>query len=1068
MKHKRKLLQAGLIAVLVSISCISSAQVGVPEIFPFSKENTVLIKTAGGFNFDNDEYLDIVGIASLVDKKGQVVPRSSYIVHLEESIAKDFIVKWKYSIPEKLKADFVDIGISDMDGDALPEIVAVLNISDVGDSAYPAWLYSFEYTDGFPETPTATIGRTSALITRPRPMFIHTGDWNGDSNPDIVISSGGPGRSIIIVSANGQVNTKNFDIIYQAHSLPTLQGILPFRAFTANLDVASGKELVIFGGEGDLQIEVFSHENRAAMLTHTVRGIERRDVDLQKMVSADIDGDGFDEFVLPRKSGGALLITRQENELVDARIFLADEQLVTMLAADLNANGLTELLYSSDGGTSIFQAEYDLSDILTDPNSYRLVRYDNPLLKGFEYIDMNAVVSGSGKYTGSIIMPFLSNNFNKHGLCRWQLGDIAPFIEDGPIDEVLGEVDLILESKKPSADEAVSVIAADELIDELSGLVGEEVSLSPLPSTKTGMISTKSISEVFRPDILVHPGEKVSRTITVKDLTLDDLVDLNVDVQMPTGMKFDLPNKIFTWFPADSQLGLHTIKAEFVWGIKRDIKTFTVYVNDSPEITTVTPERDIIQIGETFKITIAVSDSNDNAFLGYKMIDYPDGALITANGVLTWKPSFDQKDWYDFLIEISDGYDTDQIAFSLFVNHPVDIESAASPLTTVGDRYKYIPVLKDKNDGFYVYWYDVSPRITNWKKSGIYETKIFDESTRNNLEKLIVRYKREFIPEFNPTREVRKRHLIDDVFLYDGKLILIFNVLGNKVPKDTDVLQTFFKNLGVSVPKYSKPERRYFYTFTAKEMPNGMTMNEKGTVNWIPEQNQFDYHSLSYTVSDGFFTSEEHAQIYVNAVPVVVSTPDTNAYVNSLWQYEIKVTDLNTDSKLSYELTNAPDGMLVSPQGVVSWTPTEMQLNTNSFTFKVSDGMATDEQRNNIFVNIKPKILSVPKPVALTNLKWEYTLDAEDPNGDPLVMKAVRIPKGAKFETETGELVWSPKKSQRGVNDMVLEVVDSHGWSTLQEFQVHVFHNPGTQRLNFLRNTISLLALIGVIYLVAI
>ncbi|MBU1632902.1 VCBS repeat-containing protein, partial [bacterium] len=275
MKHKRQLLLAGLIAVLVSISCIAQAQVGVPEIFPFSKENTVLIKTAGGFNFDNDEYLDIIGIASLVDKKGQVIPRSSYLVHLEESIAKDFIVQWKYSIPEKLMADFVDIAVTDMDGDALPEIVAVLNISDVGGSDQPAWLYSFEYIDGFPDAPTATIGRTSALITRPRPMFIYTGDWNGDNNPDIVVSSGGPGRSIIIVSANGQVSSKNFDIIYQAHNLSTLQGILSFRALTANLNTAPGEELVVFGGEGDLQVEVFGHETRAAILTHTVRGVKR-------------------------------------------------------------------------------------------------------------------------------------------------------------------------------------------------------------------------------------------------------------------------------------------------------------------------------------------------------------------------------------------------------------------------------------------------------------------------------------------------------------------------------------------------------------------------------------------------------------------------------------------------------------------------------------------------------------------------------------------------------------------------------------------------------------------------
>ncbi|HDP68502.1 MAG TPA: hypothetical protein ENN20_08395 [Candidatus Marinimicrobia bacterium] len=1067
MRHKTQFIPIGLSALLLGIFTVVSAQVSAPEIFPFAKENTILTKVAGGFNFDNDEFLDVIAIAATVDEKGQTIPRSSYLVHLEESVTRDFIVQWKFSVPEKLKADFADIVVTDMDGDALPEIVAVLNISDIGGAEQQAWLYAFEYTDRFPEKPTAIIRKPSALITRPRPMFIHTGDWNGDNNPDLVVSSGGPGRSIIIISVNGQVSTENFEIIYQANNLATLQGILPFRALTANLNVAPGEELVVFGGENSLQIEVFGHESRQALLTHTLQGARRRDVDIDHLVAADVDGDGFDELIVPLKSGGARLITRQENQLVSS-ILLPNEILSTLMAADLNANGLTELLYSQKGSATIFRIEYDLSDILTDPSSYRLTRYDDPQLQSFEYLDLAPVVASSGKYTGSVIMPFMGKNFTKNGLCFWQLEETAPFVEEGPIDEVLGEVDLVLESKRASDDAMSSPIAADELISELGGLLGEEVPLSPLPSTKTGMVSTKSISEVFRPDILVHPGEKVSRTITIRDLTLDDLVNLNVDIKMPPGMKFDLPNKIFTWFPADSQLGLHTIRADFRWADKRDVQTFTVYVNDPPQITTVIPHRDIIQIGETFTVRITVSDSNENAFLGYKMVDCPDGAAITADGVLSWKPSFDQKDWYDFLIEVSDGYDTDRIAFVLFVNHPVEIESAANPLTTVGKRYHYRPVIKDKNDGFYVYWYTESPRITDWKKSGIYETRILDESSRNNLEALIERYKREFIPAANPAREVPKKHLIDDVFLDDGKLIFVFNILDKKIPDGTDVVQAFFLSLGTGVPKHSTPERRYYYTFTAKELPNGMSMNEEGVVQWIPQQNQFDYHSLSYIVSDGYFSAEEHAQIYVNTVPVIVSTPDTIAYVNSLWQYEIKVTDLNTDSKLSYELTEAPDGMLISPQGVISWTPTEMQLNYNRFAFRVSDGMASDEQKGRVFVNIKPKILSVPKPVALTNLKWEYTLDAEDPNGDPLVMKAVRIPKGAKFEPETGELVWSPKKSQRGVTDIVLEVVDSHGWSTLQEFQVHVFHNPGTQRLNFLRNTISLLAILGLIYFISV
>jgi len=129
--------------------------------------------------------------------------------------------------------------------------------------------------------------------------------------------------------------------------------------------------------------------------------------------------------------------------------------------------------------------------------------------------------------------------------------------------------------------------------------------------------------------------------------------------------------------------------------------------------------------------------------------------------------------------------------------------------------------------------------------------------------------------------------------------------------------------------------------------------------------------------------------------------------------------------------------------------------------------MASDTQKGRVFVNVKPKILSVPKPVALTNLKYEYQLEAEDPNGDAMTYKVIRLPKYASFDPESGLLTWNPRKVQKGVNDVVLEVVDSHGWSTMQEFQVHVFHNPATKRLSFIRDTISLLALVGVIYLVA-
>jgi hypothetical protein len=1063
MKNMRISLPARIAVALICFIGMGRAQIGIPEIFPFNKENMALIKIAGGYNFDNDEYLDIVGIAALVDGKGEPIPRTSYIVHLEESASKDVIVQWKFAVPKGIKADFSDILVTDIDSDGLPEIVTALNISDVGRSTRTDWLYIFEYDNGFPAKPTALMDGTGKFATRPRPLFLHCGDIDDNKVSDIVISSGGPERRVVVISSNGPVSSENLEIIYHVDKLSTLEGALPFKAVAANVDCSPGDELVIFGGNNTLHAEIYITEVPDSVLKYSFQDISRWDFDLARLAIGDLDGDGIEEFIIPLKSGGAVLFSRQGGEFISNRFLPKKQNIAALLITDYNSNGLGEITYNVQRGATLFNLEYDLSGDLNDSDLYRHLCYDNPVLKGFRFIDIAAVLSASGEYTGSIVMPFINNNYNKHGLCCWRLEDVAP------LDAVLGEIDLVLESKttKPDMREFSGLVAGDQVVAKLSGIIGEEVPLSPMPNTKRGMVSTKSISEVYRPDILVHPGEKVHRKITIPGLTLDNLKDLNVNVKIPDGMKFNLAQKEFTWVPTDRQFGLHTIEAEFTWGQKRAVHSFTVYVNDRPVITSAYPVRDIIQIGESFKFNIQVEDNNDDAFLGYTLIDGPDGAIIEANGDLSWKPSFDQKDWYDFIIEISDGYDTDRMAFSLFVNHPVEIESAANPITSLGTKYHYCPVLNDNNEGFYVYWYDLSPRIENWRKSGIYETKILDDAVRNNLALYIKRYKRKFIAEDNPAEKAQNSHLIDDVFVFDGKLVFVFNIIDNKTPQAQDIIQTFFRNLGLSVPKYSNPERRYYYNYTLKEASAGLTMNDEGEIDWSPEKNQLGYNLLSYTVSDGYFTAEEHAQIYVNSPPVIVSTPDTIAYVNSLWQYEIKVTDLNTDSKLSYDLVDAPAGMTISPQGVISWKPSELQINDHVFSFKVSDGMSETIQKSRLFVNVKPGILSVPESVALTKLKWEYRLDAEDPNGDPLVYKAVRLPKYARFDPKTGILSWNPRKSQKGVNDIILEVTDSHGGSTLQEFQVHVFHNPGAKRFNFLRNTVSLLALIGLIYIIA-
>ena len=1062
MKIKR---QAGwLIVVFLGVFSLS-AQIREPELIPFQQENTILLKTAGGFNFDNDEMLEVVGIAARTDERGSILPRTTFLVYLEVSISGDFNVLWKFALPENIRGDFTDILITDCNGDGRSEIAATLNFSEVLTGPAPPWLYLFEYNDGFPASPSASLTGSGDVPGRIRPAFLQKGDFNGDRTDELIITSTGPNRSVSVIGLRDSTLT----FLYQTSRLDIISGVHPFRAFAVDANQNPGTELVIWGGRDQIQVEIMSFEPDVRRLQRlSIRGETRNNLDINAITPVDLDGDGQMEWLVPLRGGGIYIVRHMRDELRYRLFFPKQLQLGALTVADLNANGLTDIIIRFVNENHLTVFEYDLNGSPDDLASYRKSIYDNPSLRELNYQQIALVYSYSMNFTGAVIIPFVNPAIRRNGLCYWALEDIVPLTEGGLVDEVLEEIDAFLAQKdttvvivqidEPAPAEKSLFADMDSILQQFSDINGEEIDIAPLAEI-TEKPKPISLKDLFRPDVLAHSGEHVTRRIDVPGLTLDDLVALNTSVKMPPGMRFDLPRFLFTWVPADTQLGPHRVSADFTWGKNHIKREFTLYINDPPKIMNDYRKRDVIQIGETFQMTIDVADRNTDAAAFFKLLRAPAGVTISENGAVFWKPSFDQIDWHDVVVEVFDGYDRAQIEFALFVNHPVSIESAAPNLIQVGREYTYNPIIQDKNKGAFLPGYTVPPRIEDWQSVGIYEYAVLEDGAKASLGNQIEAFRRVASSDArNPIREA-----VAD----DSKLILVFNRTGKTDPPPADLVKYIFTQIGAPPPRLTKGERRYVYEFQKNEGPEGLTLFPEGRFHWIPTNKQFDFQTLSYSVSDGFFTCEEHAQIYVNVPPTIVSTPDSSAYVGTQWQYEIKVSDLNTDRKIKYTLLNGPDGMVLSPQGILSWRPAEHQLNIHRFEIKVTDGMASDGQKGRIFVNVKPRILSVPKPVAVTGLKYEYQLDAEDPNGDPMVFKAIRLPKYATFDAKTGLLVWEPRKSQKGVNDMVFEVTDTHGWSSVQESQVHVFHNPSTKRLSFLRDTISLMALIGVIVIAA-
>lgn len=81
-----------------------------------------------------------------------------------------------------------------------------------------------------------------------------------------------------------------------------------------------------------------------------------------------------------------------------------------------------------------------------------------------------------------------------------------------------------------------------------------------------------------------------------------------------------------------------------------------------------------------------------------------------------------------------------------------------------------------------------------------------------------------------------------------------------------------------------------------------------------------------------------------NSAPVIESTPVTTAKEGVVYTYDVEATDPNEDT-LTYSLIISPTGMTInSTTGVITWTPTESQLDENEIVVEVSDGNKSTTQ----------------------------------------------------------------------------------------------------------------------------
>jgi outer membrane protein assembly factor BamB len=223
-------------------------------------------------------------------------------------------------------------------------------------------------------------------------------------------------------------------------------------------------------------------------------------------------------------------------------------------------------------------------------------------------------------------------------------------------------------------------------------------------------------------------------------------------------------------------------------------------------------------------------------------------------------------------------------------------------------------------------------------------------------------------------------------------------------------------------------------TYSASNLLDGAVFNpDTRTFSWTPTFEQAGTHlDIHFEVSDGELTDQENITIAVNTTnrpPVLDPVGDRTTCENILLEFTTTASDPDNDD-LAYSASNLPDGAVFNPDtGTFSWTPTFEQADTYpDVHFEVSDGELSDWESIKITVNNtnRPAVLNhIGNRSVAENSLLEFTINAADPDLDPLAYSALNLPDGSVFDLHTKTFSWTPTFEQAGTyTDVLFKVSD--------------------------------------------
>jgi RHS repeat-associated protein len=512
--------------------------------------------------------------------------------------------------------------------------------------------------------------------------------------------------------------------------------------------------------------------------------------------------------------------------------------------------------------------------------------------------------------------------------------------------------------------------------------------------------------------------------------------------QAPTGATIDANTGRIHWQPAQGGDYQFSIEVDDGRG-GRSTQDYIVTVktgqpNTAPTITSTAVTT--TAIGRPYTYAVQATDPDDDT-LAYYLSEAPEGLTIDrTTGVISWTPTQTQLGNQSVNLRVLDGRGGEaNQSFTLAVTPDVNNQAPViqtTPVTQViaGEVYRYNVNATDGNGDPITFDLPLKP-----------EGMTIDATTGSIL--------------WQPTAAQVGNHTIvlrarDGYGGLDLQAFDITVVSLNNAPTITSspVLEAV-AGLPYQYQIRAQDADGDAIAFRLDTPITGLNIDSNsGVITWTPINTQIGQQTVQITASDG--KGGEATQTFdiqvvasaTNAAPEITSTPRTTIPLGSNYLYSVAVSDPNGDP-LTFSLSNAPAGMTIDQQGLISWQPQPNQLGVNPIKMTVSDGrggVATQEFAIAVVgqftpqTNQSPQIISTPTLTATANQSYQYNLSGSDPDGDLLVWDLATKPEGMSIDATTGRIRWQPQLTQIGQHEVVVQLVDSFGGLATQTFTLAV------------------------------